>query len=97
VEAGRGVRIEELATGPTRLAPRLLVLAPGATSDGAHRHAGEEFMFVLAGRVAVWLGGRERHELEPGDALTYASTIPLRFVAVGSDEARILWVTPPTS
>ncbi len=97
VTAGRGVRIEELAALPTRLQPQLFVLAPGATSEGSYAHAGEEFMYVLQGRVAVWLDEREHHELGPGDALTFPSSLPHRFVALGADETRILWVnTPPT-
>ncbi len=97
IDAGRGVRIEELATQPALLEPQLFVLAPGATSDGSYAHAGEEFMYVLAGRVAVWLDERECHELGPGDALTFPSTLPHRFVALDGDETRILWVnTPPT-
>jgi DNA-binding transcriptional MerR regulator/mannose-6-phosphate isomerase-like protein (cupin superfamily) len=97
VEAGRGVRIEELAALATHLEPQLFVLAPGATSDGAYAHAGEEFMFVLQGRVAVWLDAHERHELGPGDALTFPSSLPHRFVALGADETRILWVNTPPS
>lgn len=97
LDAGRGVRIEDLAHGPTQLQPQLFVLAPGATSDGAYDHAGEEFLFVLAGRLVVWLAERECHELASGDALTFASSIPHRFVAIGRDETRVLWVnTPPT-
>lgn len=97
VDAGRGVRIEELATRPTQLQPQLFVLAPGASSNGAYDHGGEEFLFVLAGRLAVWLEFGERHELGPGDALTFPSSLPHRFAALGSDETRVLWVnTPPT-
>lgn len=97
VEAGHGVRIEELAFQATLLQPQLFVLAPGATSAGPYAHAGEEFMFVLAGRLAVWLDEREHHELGPGDALTFPSSLPHRFVALGGDDTRVLWVnTPPT-
>jgi len=81
VEAGGGVRIEELATLTTRLEPQLFVLAPGASSQGSYAHAGEEFMFVLAGRVAVWLDERVCHELDEGDALTIPSTLPTAFSA----------------
>lgn len=95
--AGRGVRIQDLAVDASQLQPQLFVLAPGATSDGAYDHAGEEFLFVLAGRLVVWLADRECHELAPGDALTFPSSIPHRFVALGSDETRVLWInTPPT-
>ncbi len=97
VDAGRGVRIEELASLATQLQPQLFVLAPGATSAGSYAHAGEEFMYVLQGRVAIWLDEHEHHELGPGDALAFPSSLPHRFVALGADETRILWVnTPPT-
>jgi DNA-binding transcriptional MerR regulator/quercetin dioxygenase-like cupin family protein len=97
IDAGRGVRIEDLAARSTTLQPQLFVLAPGASSDGAYAHPGEEFMYVLQGRVAVVLDDREHHELGPGDALTFPSALPHRFVALGADETRILWVnTPPT-
>ncbi len=55
LDAGRGIRIEDLFAGATSLESQLFVLAPGASSDGYYRHAGEEFMYVLdwlAGRVA---------------------------------------------
>lgn len=97
VDAGHGVRIEELATRPAQLQPQLFVLAPGASSDGAYNHGGEEFLFVLAGRLAVWLDLGEHHELGPGDSLTFPSSLPHRFAALGTDETRVIWVnTPPT-
>jgi DNA-binding transcriptional MerR regulator/quercetin dioxygenase-like cupin family protein len=97
VRIGRGIRIEELAALATHLQPQIFVLAPGATSAGAYAHAGEEFMFVLAGRLGIWLDDREHHELGPGDALTFPSSLPHRFVALDDEETRILWVnTPPT-
>jgi DNA-binding transcriptional MerR regulator/quercetin dioxygenase-like cupin family protein len=96
VEAGRGVRIEELAILAGRLQPRLVALAPGAVSDLAGDHEGEAFLYVLEGRVAVWLADLEHHELGPGDALTFPSALRNRCAALGADEARILWIaTPP--
>jgi DNA-binding transcriptional MerR regulator len=95
VEASAGVRIENLAERSRSLEPQLFVLAPGASSEGQYSHAGEEFMFVLEGCLAVWLGEAEAYRLGAGDALTFPSTIPHRFEAL--DETRLLWVnTPPT-
>ncbi len=97
IETEGGVRIEDLAVEATLLEPQLFVLAPGATSDGTYHHPGEEFMFVLAGRVGVWLAEAEYYELGPGDALTYPSTLPHRFACLGPDEARLIWVNTPPS
>jgi len=95
--ADRGIRIEDLANRPALLESQLFVLAPGATSDGYYAHAGEELMFVLAGRLAVWLDEREYYELAEGDALTFPSTLSHRFQALGASETRLVWInTPPT-
>lgn len=97
IEAEGGVRIEDLAVEAALLEPQLFVLAPGATSDGTYHHPGEEFMFVLEGRVAVWLDEAEYYELGPGDALTYPSTLPHRFACLGPTAARLIWVNTPPS
>lgn len=98
VEADAGVRIENLAASSRLLEPHLFVLAPGASSRGPYSHAGEEFMYVLEGRLGVWLDASdESYTLGPGDALTFPSTLEHRFQALGVDETRVIWVnTPPT-
>ena len=92
------VRIEHLARGATQLEPQLFVLAAGASSDGAYAHDGEEFLYLLAGAVTVWVGDRERYRLRgPGDALTFPSTLPHRWRNDARGETRLLWInTPPT-
>lgn len=92
------IRIEQLARGATQLEPQLFVLAEGASSDGAYAHEGEEFLYLLSGRVTVWVGDDEAHQLtSPGDALTFPSTIPHRWRNDARGETRLLWInTPPT-
>ena len=94
---GDGVRIEQLALGSRQLEPQLFVLEPGATSDGDYTHDGEEFLYVLAGTVTIWIGSDEHHDLRVGDALTFPSTLPHRWRNTASEETRLLWInTPPT-
>ncbi len=96
-EAGVGIRIEELADAPSQLESQLFVLQPGASSEGYYAHPGEEFMYLLSGALAVWLGEDESYELEPGDALTFPSTLAHRIQALGPGETRLIWInTPPT-
>ncbi len=97
LEAGNGVRIEDLSRAPTQLESQLFVLAPGASSDGYYSHPGEELMYLIEGALTVWLDESERYELGPGDALTFPSTVSHRFEAPGPAETRLLWInTPPT-
>jgi len=98
VNTGAGVRIVNLAHAPAALEPQLFILAPGASSQGAYSHSGEEFMYVLSGALGVWLDTTEDfYRLCAGDALTFASTTAHRFQALGETETRLIWVnTPPT-
>ncbi len=92
------VRIEQLARGAAKLEPQLFVLAARATSDGSYAHDGEEFLYLLSGALTVWVGDDETYRLtDPGDALSFPSTLPHRWRNDASGETRLLWInTPPT-
>ena len=95
--ADEAICIEQLAADASLLEPRLFHLAPGASSDGAYAHAGEEFLFVLSGAITVWVGEHERYRLADGDALLFPSNLPHRWRNAASRETRLLWInTPPT-
>lgn len=70
---------------------------PGYSSESTpFNHPGEEFGFIFEGRHTVWLDGVS-YELEPGDSITYASTVPHWYSNRGSTVVKALWViTPPT-
>ena len=95
---GDSVRIEQLARGTSLLEPQLFILAPGATSEGAYAHAGEEFLYLLTGALTVWVGDDEAYQLtRAGDALSFPSTLPHRWRNDAGGETRLLWInTPPT-
>ncbi|HOV75768.1 MAG TPA: XRE family transcriptional regulator [Candidatus Hydrogenedentes bacterium] len=54
-------------------------------------HDGEEFLYVLSGRIEVIHGG-QRYELAPGDSIYYDSSTPHQVQAIGDTDARILAV-----
>lgn len=95
---GGRVRIEQLARSATQLEPHVFVLGPGATSDGAYAHAGEELIYLLTGAATVWVGDDEVYRLDrAGDAVTFPSTLPHRWRNDANGETRLLWInTPPT-
>jgi len=97
LQVGRGVRIEQLARAAVHLEPQLFILAPGASSEEAYAHEGEEFLYVLAGAVSFSIGEAEHYRLDEGDAVSFPSSLPHRWRNVAGGETRLLWInTPPT-
>ena len=73
----------------------IALYAPGASSspDGTlMRHSGREFGMVLSGTLHVTVGFEE-HVLEPGDSISFSSTVPHRLHNEGSVEVRAVWVS----
>jgi DNA-binding transcriptional MerR regulator/quercetin dioxygenase-like cupin family protein len=91
------VTIEQLTSGPAQMDPSIFFVEPGAGSEGAYAHEGEEFVYVMEGTFEVTLGSDERYRLRVGDCLYYPSTIEHQWCNPGPASARLLWVnTPPT-
>ncbi len=76
--------------------PVLVTLAPGAKTWEDRSHQGQEFGFILDGKVRLQLG-HDRHELYEGDCFYFTSDRKHMLENVGQTHAQILWVvTPPT-
>ncbi|MFH1539670.1 MAG: cupin domain-containing protein [bacterium] len=72
--------------------PFLVTLEPATQKDRhAYSHEGEEFIFVLDGKMGVTLGGHT-DALEPGDSIYFDSTIPHRVECVEGNETKIVAV-----
>lgn len=66
------------------------------TSATPFRHNGEEFGVLLSGRKDVYVDG-VKYILEPGDSITYPSSVPHWYSNPGSEPAVSIWaITPPT-
>ncbi len=97
LEAGPGVRMELLAWGNTVMEPHLFRISPGAGSDEAYTHEGEEFLHVLRGRLEITLNGGTCYNLNQGDSFYFESSTPHRWFNPGRKQTLVLWVnTPPT-
>jgi DNA-binding transcriptional MerR regulator/quercetin dioxygenase-like cupin family protein len=92
-----GVRMELLASGKKIMEPHLFRIAPGAGSGGAYSHEGEEFIYVLQGKLEVWLDEIEHYLLEPGDSLYFESTLAHRWQGLSDKETLLLWVNTPAT
>jgi DNA-binding transcriptional MerR regulator/quercetin dioxygenase-like cupin family protein len=93
-----GVRMELLTSGTTMLQCMRFRVRPGAGSDGAYSHQGEEFIHMLEGTLEVWLDEIECHVLHAGDSFWFESTLGHRWYNPGNSDAVLIWInTPPTS
>ena len=63
----------------------------GAQGDRVRVHPGDEWLYVLAGRLRVSLGDTV-HDLDPGDSAHFDSLTPHRIAAVGPEGSELLFV-----
>jgi DNA-binding transcriptional MerR regulator/quercetin dioxygenase-like cupin family protein len=92
-----GVEMDLLAAGHKIMEPHLFRIAPGAGSGGSYSHEGEEFIFVLQGKLEVWLDEVERYVLDSGDSLYFESTQAHRWQNLSEKETSLLWVNTPAT
>ncbi len=91
-----GVGVALLTPHEGAIELHLFELAPGASSGGAYRHEGDEFWYVLAGTLGVWLD-EELFRLEAGDCLSFASTDEHRFVNLAQGVTMFLGGNSPST
>jgi transcriptional regulator with XRE-family HTH domain len=97
LRSGPAIQMELLAVGATLMEPHLMRIAPRTNSGGSYRHEGEEFLYVLQGKLEIWLDEIERYVLEPGDSLYFKSTEKHRWCSRTDNECLVLWInSPPT-
>lgn len=70
--------------------PFLIDVHPAAGEVALNEHEGEEFIYVLAGRIEIRYG-KDAYRLDAGDSIYYESAVPHHVHALGGD-AQILAV-----
>jgi DNA-binding transcriptional MerR regulator/mannose-6-phosphate isomerase-like protein (cupin superfamily) len=95
--SGPSVQMELLAFDATLMEPHLMRIAPRTSSGGSYRHIGEELVYILEGKLELWLDEIERYVLEPGDSLYFKSTQAHRWRSLTDRECVVLWVNAPPS
>lgn len=68
-----------------------IVYVPVGWQTAPVTHEGEEFIYVLKGRMRYEIGG-ESYELGPNDCIHFASGEPHQSINIGEEEAAELWV-----
>jgi DNA-binding transcriptional MerR regulator/uncharacterized cupin superfamily protein len=96
LEGGPGVSMELLASGKITMEPHLFRVAPGAGSGESYSHEGEEFLYLVRGRLEIVLDG-QKFQLRAGDSFYFSSKTQHSWSNPGKAETLILWInTPPT-
>jgi quercetin dioxygenase-like cupin family protein len=86
--------IENLAgNGDSGLEPLLITIKPGGSSGKApHSHLREQFVFLVAGSIVLWLEA-DREALHAGDAITIHAGRPYRWVNESAKATQMLVVS----
>src|SRR5277367_2472045 len=78
------------------LRPIRVTVSPKRTGNEHYRHDGEEWIYVLSGKITLSLEG-ETYDLDEGDAVHFDSRLPHRVIARGKTAPEILLVASPLS
>ena len=74
--------------------PVLVELIEGASTTGDIPHEGEEFGYVLEGKISIVLGNAH-HTCKKGEAFYYPANKPHSILNKGKGKARFLWISTP--
>jgi len=96
IEIAGGVRWERLTPTAFEEVEFLeLVYQPGAESHPTlYRHPGMEMVTMISGRIDIFVGF-DRHQLGPGDSISFPSTTPHRYVNPYDETARAVTAILP--
>ena len=79
-----------------QMEPVLVIIQPHAALPQDDPHNGEEFGYVLSGRIALYRQ-ETRYDIRAGESFYYEADRPHRIENPGSRPARLVWVSTPPS
>jgi transcriptional regulator with XRE-family HTH domain len=74
--------------------PLRVKVSPSRRGNEHYHHEGEEWIYVLSGKLTLSLAGKT-YDLEPGDAAHFESRLPHRLIARGDHDTEVLVVAAP--
>ena len=87
-----GVEIKSL-THYTAFQPVTFTVAPGCGDFKSHRHSsGQEFIYVLSGKLQVTLDEKNVYLLKDNDSISFASTRMHNWHNSGKSTLKLLWI-----
>ena len=95
-EAGNSTTWIVPSAQSNQMEPVLVTVQPHASLPEDDPHNGEEFGYVLSGRIAL-CRQETRYDVKAGESFYYEADKPHRIENPGSRPARFLWVSTPPS
>lgn len=92
-----GVAVQVLAEGRNQMECNRFQLAPGASSEGAYQHEGEEFIHMLQGSLEIILDGDKFFELNAGDSFYFESRRSHSWRNIADGETVLIWINTPAT
>lgn len=74
--------------------PVLVMLEPGASTNVDFPHEGEEFGFVLEGRIAI-INADKAHPAKKGESFYFTADKEHYIINKGKGKAKFIWVSTP--
>lgn len=94
---GKGLRIEQLATGRDMMDCQRWFIEPGVNSHGGYSHDGEEFVYVLFGEFRITIEETRVHQLRQGESIYFKSNWKHAWSNPGQTTTVLIWVNTPPS
>jgi transcriptional regulator with XRE-family HTH domain len=93
IQRGNGLLYTALSAGgiARNLQPLRVVVPAGRKRGELYRHEGEEWLYVLSGKLGLILGEKE-HELEVGDAAHFDASEEHRLLALNEEAVEVILV-----
>ena len=74
--------------------PLLVVIQPHESLDEDKPHTGEEFGYVLSGRISLYLGDKVYH-VKAGESFYYRTEKDHRIANQSARPAKLIWISTP--
>ena len=92
----KGVRMESLVSVKQHmLIPMMYTVEPGCGSLENHRHTGEEFIYIIHGKIQVTLNETNIYVLKNGDSMYFKSNEYHNWYNIGKKVTTLMWVHSP--
>lgn len=108
LKRGQGKRLDSVASraifhllapniSKRRMEPFLIVMEPGSIhGKERHSHRGEDFVFLIRGKMEVFVGDR-KYVMVEGDSIYFDSSLPHGWNNISRGKTEVIWVaSPPT-